>query len=106
MPNIEVRVIDAYVYRTTSAGLLFLVLKRAKTKMYEHIWQGVAGKIENGETSWEAATRELKEETGLTPLKMFVADHVSQFYETNDDRINLVPVFGIEVDSKSVIISE
>ena len=32
MPNIEVRVIDAYVYRTTSAGLLFLVLKRAKTK--------------------------------------------------------------------------
>jgi len=47
MPNIEVRVIDAYVYRTTSAGLLFLVLKRAKTKMYEHIWQGVAGKIED-----------------------------------------------------------
>ena len=92
MPNIEVRVIDAYVYRTTSAGLLFLVLKRAKTKMYEHIWQGVAGKIEDGETSWEAATRELKEETGLAPLKIFVADHVSKFYETNGDRINLVPV--------------
>ena len=105
MPYIEVRVIDAYVYRTTSAGLLFLVLKRAKTKMYEHIWQGVAGKIEDGETSWEAAIRELKEETGLAPLKIFVADHVSKFYETNGDRINLVPVFGIEVDSEIVIIS-
>ena len=105
MPNIEVRVIDAYVYRTTSAGLLFLVLKRAKTKMYEHVWQGVAGKIEDGETSWEAAIRELKEETGLAPLKIFVADHVSKFYETNGDRINLVPVFGIEVDSEIVIIS-
>ena len=105
VPNIEVRVIDAYVYRTTSAGLLFLVLKRAKTKMYEHIWQGVAGKIEDGETSWEAAARELKEETGLAPLKIFVADHVSKFYETNGDRINLVPVFGIEVDSEIVIIS-
>ena len=105
MPIIEVRVIDAYVYRTTSAGLLFLVLKRAKTKMYEHIWQGVAGKIEDGETSWEAAIRELKEETGLAPLKIFVADHVSKFYETNGDRINLVPVFGIEVDSEIVIIS-
>ena len=105
MPSIEVRVIDAYVYRTTSAGLLFLVLKRAKTKMYEHIWQGVAGKIEDGETSWEAAIRELKEETGLAPLKIFVADHVSKFYETNGDRINLVPVFGIEVDSEIVIIS-
>jgi len=106
MANIEVRVIDSYVYRITSTGLLFLVLKRAKTKMYEHIWQGVAGKIEDGETSWEAATRELKEETGLAPLKMFVADHVSKFYETNGDRINLVPVFGIEVDSESVIISQ
>ncbi len=106
MANIVVRVIDAYVYRTTSAGLLFLVLKRAKTKMYEHIWQGVAGKIEDGETSWEAATRELKEETGLAPIKMFVADHVSKFYETNGDRINLIPVFGIEVDSESVIISQ
>ena len=105
MPNIEVRVIDAYVYRTTSAGLLFLVLKRAKTKMYEHIWQGVAGKIEDGETSWQAAISELKEETGLAPLKIFVADHVSKFYETNGDRINLVPVFGIEVDSEIVIIS-
>ena len=105
MPNIKVRVIDAYVYRTTSAGLLFLVLKRAKTEMYEHIWQGVAGKIEDGETSWEAAIRELKEETGLAPLKIFVADHVSKFYETNGDRINLVPVFGIEVDSEIVIIS-
>ena len=105
MPNIEVRVIDAYVYRTTSAGLLFLVLKRAKTKMYEHIWQGVAGKIEDGETSWKAAIRELKEETGLAPLKIFVADHVSKFYETNGDQINLVPVFGIEVDSEIVIIS-
>ncbi len=106
MPNIEVRVIDAYVYRSTSAGLLFLILKRAKTKIYEHIWQGVAGKIEDGETSWEAATRELKEETGLAPLKMFVADHVSKFYETNGDRINLVPVFGIEVDSKDVTLSD
>jgi dATP pyrophosphohydrolase len=83
-----------------------LVLKRAKTKMYEHIWQGVAGKIEDGETSWEATIRELKEETGLAPLNMFVADHVSKFYETNGDRINLVPVFGIEVDSESVIISQ
>ncbi|GIS53581.1 hypothetical protein Ct9H90mP29_06230 [bacterium] len=35
--------------------------------MYEHLWQGVAGKIEEGETSWEAAIRELEEETGFFP---------------------------------------
>jgi len=106
MPNMIIRVIDAYVYIPTNNGLLFLLLKRAKTKMYEHIWQGVAGKIEKGEKSWEAAKRELQEETGLKPDKMFIVDHVSKFYEQMDDRINLVPVFGIEVNTQEVVLSD
>ena len=101
-----IRVIDAYVYITTDDGILFLLLKRAKTKMYEHLWQGVAGKIEKGEKSWETAKRELLEETGLIPKKMFIADHVSKFYEAKDDRINLVPVLGIEVNTKEVVLSD
>ena len=106
MTNIIVRVIDAYVFRKVNSGYKFLLLKRAKTKIYEHLWQGVAGKIEKGEEAWEAAIRELKEETGFTPKQIFIADHVSKFYEHNGDRINLVPVFGILVDSLDVILSE
>ena len=106
MGNIMVRVIDAYVYRYVKTKLKFLTLKRSKTKIYEHLWQGVAGKIEASETASEAAIRELKEETGFTPHKMFVADHVSSFYESHFDRINLVPVFGIEVRNENVILSE
>ena len=49
MTKMKVRVIDAYVYRRTMEGIEFLILKRAKTKIYEHLWQGVAGKIEEGE---------------------------------------------------------
>ena len=106
MSDILVRVIDAYIFHQTIDGIKFLIMKRAKTKMYEHLWQGVAGKIEVGETAPEAAIRELKEETGFEPVRMFVADHVSKFYETHRDRINLVPVFGIEVDREDVKISE
>ena len=84
----------------------FLLLKRAETKIYEHLWQGVAGKIEKGETAVETAIRELKEETGFTPTRMFVADYVSKFYESHDDRINLVPVFGIEVKDSGVALSK
>ena len=62
--------------------------------------------IRDSEEAWQAAIRELKEETGLKPTKMFVADHVSQFYEKHGDRVNLVPVFGIEVDSLDVILSD
>ena len=106
MADILVRVIDAYVFRRTEEGLRFLLLKRAQNKKYEHFWQGVAGKIEKDETAWEAAVRELKEETGFAPLHMFVADHVSRFYETYGDRVNLVPVFGIEVEDVTVTLSK
>ena len=105
MAKVKIRVIDAYVYRKTEHGIKYLILKRAKTKMYEHLWQGVAGKIEKGEQAWQAAIRELKEETDLDPVKIFIADHVSKFYETHGDRVNLVPVFGIEVESDIVLLS-
>jgi len=106
MADITIRVVDCYVFRQTDDDLSFLLLKRNKDKLYEHLWQGVAGKIEGDETAFEAAIRELKEETSLEPVRMFVADHVSRFYESHQDRINLVPVFGIEVDSSEVKLSK
>ena len=106
MADITIRVVDCYVFRQTDGALRFLLLKRNKDKLYEHLWQGVAGKIEENETAFEAAIRELREETGLEPVRMFVADYVSRFYESHQDRINLVPVFGIEVDSVEVKLSK
>ena len=47
----------------------------------------------------------LLQKTGLDPKRIFVADHVSRFYETHGNRVNLVPVFGIEVDSDLVLLS-
>ena len=106
MGEVIVRVIDAYIYHYNRNKLRFLILKRSKTKIYEHLWQGVAGKIEKGEAAPQTAIRELKEETGLVPYRMFVADHVSTFYESNFDQMNIVPVFGIEVLSMDVILSD
>ncbi len=60
MAIVTVRVVDCYVYLKTDDDLKFLLLKRNKNKIYEHLWQGVAGKIEEGETAPEAAIRELK----------------------------------------------
>ena len=106
MSKVIVRVIDAYVFNRKNKEIRFLLLKRAKTKIYEHLWQGVAGKIEAGEAAWEAAIRELKEETGFEPVRIFVADHVSKFYEAHGDWVNMVPVFGIEVEDEEVILSD
>ena len=106
MSKIEVRVVDAYVFNKTKNGLKYLLLKRAEEKIYGGLWQCVTGKIEADESAWKTAVRELKEETGLTPLNMFVADHVSKFYEADKDRMNFIPVFGIEVESDEVKLSD
>ena len=73
MANIKVRVVDCYVYQQTDKGLKFLILKRNEKKLYEHLWQGVAGKIEKDEQAWQTAIRELKEETGLDPCLLYTS---------------------------------
>jgi dATP pyrophosphohydrolase len=82
------------------------MLKRSTGKYYEHLWQGVAGKIEKGETAGQTVIRELKEETGKNPVKMFAADHIASFYDARKDRIQMVPIFGIEVENSEVQLSE
>ncbi|NHZ86602.1 MAG: NUDIX pyrophosphatase, partial [Planctomycetia bacterium] len=51
MPKVKVKQVDSYIYRNTDSGLVYLMLKRSPGKYYEHLWQGVAGKIEKGETA-------------------------------------------------------
>jgi dATP pyrophosphohydrolase len=106
MPKIKVKQVDSYIYRNTATGPIYLMLKRNTGKYYEHLWQGVAGKIEKGETAWQAVVRELEEETGKKPVKVFVADHIASFYDARKDRLQMVPIFGIEVDNSEVQLSE
>lgn len=56
-------------------------------------WCQVAGGIEPGEKAWEAALREIKEETGLVPDVLYSADTCEQFYEVEKDSIWMAPVF-------------
>lgn len=106
MPKIKVKQIDSYIYRNTDAGPIYLMLKRSTGKHYEHLWQGVAGKIEKGETATQTVIRELEEETGKKPKKLFVTDHIASFYDARNDRIQMVPIFGIEVENSEVQLSE
>ncbi len=107
MTEASVTHIDSYLYRRDEDGhLVFLLLKRRPDKRYGHLWQGVAGQMEEGETAVETLLREVNEETGLRPLFAFTADHVTSFYQSYNDRMNLVPVFGVEVGLAEVHLSE
>ena len=105
MTDIVVRVMDCHVFRLVDNEPIYLLLKRSSEQMYPGIWQCVTGKIEAGEKPHETALRELKEETGLTPLTIWTVDQVNHSFEAKQNRMNLIPIFGVEVESEIVILS-
>lgn len=78
-----------------------LLLKRATGDLKDE-WCHIAGKIERGETAWQTALRELKEETGFTPRRFYSADYSEQFYEHQRNVVEIIPAFVAFVDPGSV----
>ncbi len=94
--------IAAYVCRVDSSHGRYLMVKRS-TPYLNDTWQMVSGKIEKGEKAWQAALREIKEETGLVPDRLYSANEVELFYEASQNCINIVPVFVGFIDSPQTV---
>src|SRR6056297_2669098 len=92
------KLIDLYPYRFSNSTPEFLLCKRSSGKNYSVQWRMIGGKVERGETYWEAALRELREETALTPDKLWTVASLIQFYEAKRDMIVTIPVFAAEIN--------
>lgn len=102
-PRLTLRVVDVYPYRLLpEGGAAFLLLRRAAERVYAGQWRMVGGKIRPGEAAWQAALRELREETGQAPARCWVIPSVNTFYEWQHDRLNLVPAFAAELRADPV----
>jgi dATP pyrophosphohydrolase len=101
--HVAVRVVDVYPYRRTPGGPEFLLLRRAEGVSYAGEWRMVGGKIEAGEAAWQAALRELEEETGRRATEAWTVPSVNAFYEWQADRLNLIPAFAAALDADPVL---
>ncbi|MEP3280501.1 MAG: NUDIX domain-containing protein [Stappiaceae bacterium] len=93
MPEIPICafIVSIVALRQCDGEWQVLLLKRSQSLV--GAWCQVAGKIKEKETGWQAAVRELKEETGLVPDTLYSADFCEQFYEADRDSITMAPVF-------------
>ena len=58
----------------------------------------IGGKVKAQETYWQAALRELKEETSLVPTDFWTVPSINQFYEYSSDKILSIPAFAAEIN--------
>ena len=101
MSAIVARIVEVCVFRIDIAGPEYLLLKRSNDdKIYPGIWQWITGSMRDTESAAKAAVRELLEETGLKPRRLWVVPHVNSFYVEADDAVHLSPLFAVEVSSK------
>jgi 8-oxo-dGTP pyrophosphatase MutT (NUDIX family) len=92
--SVRVSLVDLYVLRGAESALECLVLRRAAGGRCPGSWETVHGHIEAGERPAEAAARELDEETGLVPARLYNLSRVESFYQHRIDEVALVPVFA------------
>ena len=93
--NLRYDMVNCYVARPggEGGGHELLQLRRAPGEKLAGAWAVVRGAIEPGETAWQAALRELREETGLSPLEFFQLDTIDLFYLAAGDGLWHVPGF-------------
>ncbi len=91
------KLIDVYPYRMNGGTAEFLIFLRSSKKIYAHQWRMVGGKVKEGEAYWQAALRELNEETSLSPRLFWTIPSINSFYEAGSDQIHQIPAFAAEL---------
>lgn len=99
---IRCTMVSIVALRGTSDATQMLVLQRASAYL-RGAWSYVAGHIKAGETAWQAALRELHEETGLAPTELYATSFCEQVYFAGEDCIETVPAFVARIRGDAAV---
>ncbi|KZC39589.1 MULTISPECIES: NUDIX hydrolase [Rhodanobacter] len=88
--------VSVVALRGSGAATHMLVARRAGAYL-DGAWSYFAGHVEAGETGWQAALRELREETALVPQSFWATSFCEQVYLAAADAIEIVPAFVARV---------
>lgn len=89
---IRCTMVSVLALKGNAARTRILLVRRAGSYL-RGVWSYVAGHVEHGETGWQAALRELREETGLVPEALYATSFCERFYFAPANCIEVVPAF-------------
>jgi len=96
--------VTVLVIRPAGRSFEFLQLRRSAEDYLGGTWQTVRGSAEPGETSAQTALRELKEETGLTPVEFYTLGICENCYIAPADTLFHSPTFVALVNLNDAVI--
>jgi dATP pyrophosphohydrolase len=97
MPEIISRIVEVVVFRFTKDKPEYLLLRRSPGEsIYPGMWQIVTGTVREQETAVQTARRELREETRISPQRLWIAPFTGTFYDAGTDTVQLSPFFAAQ----------
>ena len=103
MPRLDPCLVEVYVFRRRGRRIEFLTLRRRAGDSLPGVWQPVTGSLKRGESAVRGALREVREETGTVPLRMWRLESVTTFFDPRRDAIRIVTLFAAEVAERDVV---
>jgi len=100
---IRVAYIDLLVLRGAGEELEVLCLRRAPGGRSPGSWEAVHGHIDPGETPVQTVLREIREETGLAPERLYSLSRTEAFYRHTHNEVVLIPVFAAFVAPRAAV---
>lgn len=91
------------MFRRRRRRIEFLALRRRPGEWLAGVWQPVTGTLRRGERAVRGALREVREETGLLPVRLWRLETMGGFFDPMADAIRLVTVFAAEVGPAEVV---
>lgn len=103
VPRLDPCLIEVYVFRRRRRRAEFLVLRRRTGDSLPGVWQPVTGSLRRGERAVQGALREVREEAGAVPLKLWRLETVTAFFDPRRDAIRFVALFAAEVADRVAV---
>lgn len=95
--------VECFLFRRKKGKAEYLMLKRSAKVVFPGMWQCVVGTLDPGEEILKGMKREIKEETGLKPRKMWWLESSAVAYRPKMDRLLPVAFFAGGVGSEEKV---
>ena len=103
VPRLDPSVVEVYVFRRVAGQVRFLALRRHPGDSLPGVWQPVTGTLRRDEPATRGALREVREETGVTPVRLWRIETVSGYFDPRRDTIRFIIRFAAELPARAAI---